>query len=67
MENNLFYILQGLTLTLKLYFFTLILSLPLGILLSLGRVSKNKILNVGIQINTWIFRGTPLLLQLFFV
>ncbi|MCX3067232.1 MULTISPECIES: amino acid ABC transporter permease [Cetobacterium] len=67
MENNLFYILQGLTLTLKLYFFTLILSLPLGILLSLGRVSKNKILNVGIQIYTWIFRGTPLLLQLFFV
>ena len=62
MENNLFYILQGLTLTLKLYLFTLIFSLPLGILLSLGRVSKYKILNIGIQIYTWIFRGTPLLL-----
>ena len=67
MENNLFYILQGLTLTLKLYFFTLILSLPLGVLLSLGRVSKIKTINLAIQIYTWIFRGTPLLLQLFFV
>ncbi|MGL5175547.1 MAG: amino acid ABC transporter permease [Cetobacterium sp.] len=67
MENNLIYILKGLNLTLKLYFFTLIFALPFGILLSLGRVSKSKILNNSIQIYTWIFRGTPLLLQLFFV
>ncbi|MEG0136746.1 MAG: amino acid ABC transporter permease [Cetobacterium sp.] len=67
MENNLLYILQGLGLSLKLYFSTLILALPLGILLSLGRVSKCNILNFSIQFYTWIFRGTPLLLQLFFV
>lgn len=67
MENNIFYILQGLHLTLKLYFFTLILALPIGVLLSLGRVSKIKFLNFSIQVYTWIFRGTPLLLQLFFV
>ncbi|MBC2851837.1 amino acid ABC transporter permease [Cetobacterium sp. 8H] len=67
MENNLLYILQGLGLSLKLYFFTLILALPLGILLSLGRVSKYNILNFSIQFYTWVFRGTPLLLQLFFV
>ncbi|MEG0069901.1 amino acid ABC transporter permease [Cetobacterium sp.] len=67
MENNLLYILQGLGLSLKLYFLTFILALPLGILLSLGRVSKYNILNFSIQFYTWIFRGTPLLLQLFFV
>ena len=67
MENNLIYILKGLNLTVKLYFFTLIFALPFGILLSLARVSKIKLLNNCVQIYTWIFRGTPLLLQLFFV
>ncbi|MGL5989961.1 amino acid ABC transporter permease [Cetobacterium sp.] len=67
MENNFIYIITGLNLTLKLYFFTLIFALPFGILLALGRVSKRKSINICIQIYTWIFRGTPLLLQLFFV
>ncbi|WP_297596058.1 amino acid ABC transporter permease [uncultured Cetobacterium sp.] len=67
MENNLIYILQGLTLSLKLYFFTFILALPLGILLSLARVSKYTLLNFSVQLYTWVFRGTPLLLQLFFI
>lgn len=67
MENNILYILQGLTLTLKLYIFTALLSLPLGLFLALGRVSEITILNRGVQLYTWIFRGTPLLLQLFFV
>lgn len=67
MENNILYILQGLSLTLKLYVFTLIISLPLGIILALGQISKFKSLHYIINIYTWIFRGTPLLLQLFFV
>ncbi|MGL6169619.1 MAG: amino acid ABC transporter permease [Fusobacteriaceae bacterium] len=67
MVNNFIYIITGLSLTLKLYFFTLIFALPFGILLALGRVSKRKSINICIQIYTWIFRGTPLLLQLFFV
>lgn len=67
MENNILYILQGLSLTLKLYIFTLIISLPLGIILALGQISKFKFLHYIINIYTWIFRGTPLLLQLFFV
>ncbi|WP_297489103.1 ABC transporter permease subunit, partial [uncultured Cetobacterium sp.] len=67
MENNILYILQGLSLTLKLYIFTLIISLPLGIVLALGQISKFKFLHYIINIYTWIFRGTPLLLQLFFV
>lgn len=67
MENNILYILQGLNLTLKLYILTLVISLPLGVVLSLGSISKFKPLNWFIEIYTWIFRGTPLLLQLFFV
>lgn len=67
MENNILFILHGLGLTVKLYIVTMIFSLPLGVILSLGRISKNSILNNGIQVYTWVFRGTPLLLQLFFV
>lgn len=67
MKENLLFILEGVNLTIKLYVITMVLSLPLGVIISLGRISKNKLLNNGIQIYTWIFRGTPLLLQLFFV
>ena len=35
--------------------------------MALGQTSKNKTLKRGITIYTWIFRGSPLLLQLFFV
>ena len=67
MEENILFILQGLGLTIKIYLVTMIFSLPLGIILSLVRISKNKLINDAIQAYTWIFRGTPLLLQLFFV
>ena len=67
MEENILFILQGLGLTLKIYAVTMIFSLPLGVILSLGRISKHKLINNSIQFYTWVFRGTPLLLQLFFV
>ncbi len=60
------YILKGVVLTGKLYLFTLI-AFPLGVLLALGNISKHKSLRKAIGIYTWIFRGTPLMLQLFFV
>ena len=67
MNENIIYILNGMKLTINLYIITMVFSLPLGIIFSLGRVSKSAFLNNCIQIYTWIFRGTPLLLQLFFV
>lgn len=67
MKENILFILEGVNLTVKLYIITMVLSLPLGVIISLGRISKNRLLNNAIQIYTWIFRGTPLLLQLFFV
>lgn len=67
MQNDILFILQGMGLTIKLYVLTLALSLPLGVVLSLGRLKNKGIINNIIVIYTSIFRGTPLLLQLFFV
>ena len=67
MNENIIFILNGMKLTINLYIITMVFSLPLGIIFSLGRVSKSAFLNNCIPIYTWIFRGTPLLLQLFFV
>jgi len=52
--------------TLKIFFYTFILSIPLGFIVALLRGSRWKIVSVPIQIYQLIFRGTPLMLQLFF-
>ncbi len=66
-QGMLIYILGGLKLTALLYITTGILALPLGLLLSLGGVSKNPFTRRATALYTWIFRGSPLLLQLFFI
>ena len=58
---------QGAALTLQIFFWTLIGSLPLGILVSLGLISKIRPLKWVLEIYVWLMRGTPLLLQLIFV
>lgn len=58
---------QGAALTLQIFFWTLIGSLPLGILVSLGLISKIRPLKWVLEIYVWLMRGTPLLLQLVFV
>ncbi len=65
MDGNIIFILKGMKLTVNLYVVTMLFSLPLGILLSLGRVSKNTTLSNIIQVYTWIFRGTPLFTSAF--
>ncbi|MGL5050775.1 MAG: amino acid ABC transporter permease [Fusobacteriaceae bacterium] len=67
MLNNLIYILKGLNITLGIYLVTVIFSLPLGIILALGKNSRYFLVRKTISAYSWIFRGTPLLLQLFFV
>jgi polar amino acid transport system permease protein len=59
--------LKGLTVTLKLFFLTLMLALPLGILMGMARISKIKPLKWFMEFYVWLFRGTPLLLQLLFM
>ncbi|QHI73950.1 ABC transporter permease subunit [Aminipila terrae] len=59
-------LLQGAWVTVKLFAFTLILSLPLGLPFALGSNSKFAPFRWISKTYIWIFRGTPLMLQLFF-
>lgn len=58
---------EGTINTLLIFFITLLASLPLGVIMALARLSKFGPLNIFMQFYIWVFRGTPLLLQLFFV
>lgn len=60
-------LLKGAVETLKLFFLTLIFALPLGLPFALAGISKFLPLRLLSKTYVWIFRGTPLLLQLFFV
>lgn len=60
-------LLSGLVTTLQVFFITLVLSIPLGILVAIGRLSKLKPLVALLQFYIWIMRGTPLLLQIVFI
>jgi len=53
--------------TIRLFAFTILFGLPLGLLVALGRMSKYKIVNVPVRCYLLIMRGTPLILQLFLV
>jgi His/Glu/Gln/Arg/opine family amino acid ABC transporter permease subunit len=60
-------IASGFGATLIIFFFTLLFSMPLGILVALGRMSKLKPLSILIQGIISVLRGTPLMLQLIVV
>ena len=60
-------VLEGLKITMEIFLLTLILSIPLGVLVALGRLSKIKIINKLTGFYVLIMRGTPLLLQIVFI
>lgn len=60
------YMLQGSIMTVELTVVTLVLGTFLGIVLALFKISGVKILYYIGTLYTWVFRGTPLMLQLFF-
>ena len=59
--------LEGAEITLEIFSVTLLLSLPLGLLVALCRISKLGPLRHLMEFYIWIMRGTPLMLQLLFV
>ena len=59
--------MDGCLVSFQVFIITIVLSIPLGILLSLGRVSGIKPLQALIGGYVWILRGSPLMLQIFFV
>lgn len=58
---------SGMIKTVGIFFWTLILSLPLGLLIAFGRMSKNKIVSTVFKFYISVMRGTPLMLQLLVV
>lgn len=66
--NNLIVMLPELVekfgVTVSIFFLTLIFSLPLGLLLSFGRMAKNGIVRTLSKFYISLMRGTPLMLQL---
>lgn len=60
-------LLAGFWETLKIFFVTLLISLPLGLLIAFGSMSKFKPLKWLCTTFVWIIRGTPLMLQLIVV
>jgi len=60
-------VISGLLVTLKLFALTLVLSIPLGVIIALGRLSKLKVLKIITGVYIAILRGTPLLLQIIFI
>ena len=57
--------MDGCLVSFQVFIITIVLSIPLGILLSLGRVSGIKPLQALIGGYVWILRGSPLMLQMF--
>jgi polar amino acid transport system permease protein len=60
-------LLDGALITVKLFLIIIVLSLPLGLLVSIIRISRYRPLRVITGTYIWVMRGTPLMLQLLFV
>lgn len=60
-------LLKGALLTLLLVLCTMVISPVGGLFIALGRISRFKLFSVSCWFIIWFFRGTPLLLQLFFI
>ena len=50
--------------TLVIFFWTLLISLPLGLLVALLRMSKNRVVSAITSFYILVMRGTPLMLQI---
>lgn len=57
----------GMVTTVMIFVLTLVFSLPLGMVIAFGRMSKNVIVRNAAKIYISVMRGTPLMLQLLVV
>ena len=58
---------EGFGISLLIFIITLLLSLPLGLVITLGSMSKVKVIKYIFKSFIWIIRGTPLMLQVIIV
>lgn len=57
----------GMLVSIEIFVVTLLVSLPLGLIVCFGRMSKNPLLRGIVKIYISVMRGTPLMLQLMVV
>ena len=60
-------LMEGFGESLKVFFLTLLIALPLGLLISFGSMSKFSPLKALCRGLVWVIRGTPLMLQLIII
>ena len=60
-------LLEGFLGTIKLFALTLLFSLPLGLFICFGSMSKVSVVRLPIRFLIWVIRGTPLMLQLLII
>jgi polar amino acid transport system permease protein len=60
-------LLSGAKITYLIFFFTLIFSIPLGLIIAILGLSRFRAVKTVVVAYIWLFRGTPLLLQIFFI
>lgn len=65
--QTLSYYAEGLTVTVQLVFLSLLIGLVLAVPLAIGRSSKRGWIKWPIFAYTYVFRGTPLLIQLYLI
>lgn len=58
-------ILEGTRITLSIAAVSITFGIILGIVIALGKISRSKVLNGFSWFYVWVFRGTPMLMQLF--
>lgn len=67
MSTILTLLAEGMLISVEIFFFTLLFSLPLGLVISFGRMSEHFLARNLVKIYIAVMRGTPLMLQLLVV
>ena len=65
--TTLGYYWEGLVTTTQLVFLSLVAGLILAVPLAIMRSSKHKWISLPVYLYTYVFRGTPLLIQLYII
>lgn len=60
-------LLGGFGQTLRLFALTLVISIPLGLVVCFGSMSRVAPVRIPVRVFVWVIRGTPLMLQLILV
>ena len=67
LESMVSLLMEGMITSIEIFLLTLLFSLPLGLLIAFGRMSKFTPLRLIMKVYISIMRGTPLMLQLIVV